>query len=327
MKHLDWGFLVLLLCLSGCGANNALLREEVDRFTHSARIAGTAGETTYDNVIDADRKLRTTMLVLDPRCIPREFAGDALSPCSIGDTQVVRSATLSRKDLARQYAHLRFVESYVSALAKWAGDIEPKAGLAFTQARNDLKTVQDLFESNTKNLTEERTEAASDLFDFLTQVSQERRSADEIRAILGRDAVKVEAALRKLAKGLLQDDQFIVAAHTTSDVVQKITLHLGVPDAEVRATMLANLYAHEDWLADKEEVAQACEASNQPDWIKQYCDVPAAGLMAAAAVAHRDLTELAAERLNARQRARRTQLAWERFIATARLFVNLRTAY
>ncbi len=318
---------MLAFGLAGC-AHDALLREETGAFAKHAGAAAEAGITFYDDVVGADRALRTTLIVLDRNCLPAEINAGHPALCTLGEAKVPIGGVFTPETFEREYAQLRFLASYIGALAKFAGDIDSNSGANFEAAKEDLEAFRALFGNGKPVLDDDRTEAVSSLLDFLNQLANESASAKQIRLLLETQGEHAATALETLATGLLEDNVQLESALRTNAGLQRFIVRHGlVDDPGTRGALLTSYYAAGD--LDRATTAKRtrCLASDRPDAEKRFCGAPAAGLMHAAADAHRELVVLSTGTLNVRQRARLARLSYERFVTAVKLFVDLRSVF
>lgn len=316
----------VMCCLAGCGAKNALLREETAAFAESAAVATDRGVAFYDDVVDADRELRKMLLKLDAGCIPSEFAAGT-PQCRIGDAATAVGGSLPRSTFAFERAQLSFLANYIGALADLAGDVESHAGANFESAIGDLEAIRALFGSSSALISDERIAATSSLLDFINELSKEHASAKAIRQKLESDGPRAREAFDVLAAKLKEDNRFLTGALDEQKKWSQFVVARQLIDApEARAAALTSAYATADLLDEQDERTKRCTATASPA-MKPYCGAPAAGLMAAAAIAHSDLISLAAGNYTAEHKARMAKIALKRFVAAAKLFVSLTGVY
>lgn len=331
-------FLAAAALLQGC-VRSQLLRQETQAFATTADRAAAAGAKFYEELIESDRDLYAMFYALDASCRPpsinrgvywlkkaRTKNPDRWCSDKPASDTITLSAAFSHDSFEREFSALAFTATYITALTELAADHKATAATQFADAAADINTLLAAAKKDPV-LNKDQIEAASSLFGFLQEISASANSAREIRSLLDAHGVKAKENLDLLSEALLMDSAFVDADLEAKIGTATSALNNGkLSDPFLRHSVLASYYRAIDIKGSLNAFKKKCEANAEHD-VKKYCGAKAAGLMHIAAVAHKDLLNLATGNLNAEQKAKEAKLAYARFISAVRLFVSLTAAF
>ena len=330
------------LISTGC-AHDKLLRQETQAFVAATQKSNAAGQEFYDRQIRKDHELWASLHQLDRKCTPAslrnsyfrtDLKAGAVGLCleSAPSQGKQPSFDLSRADFAGQYAALKFVESYLGALAKASGDPTLHASKDFAAAAADLNTL--LAVLGMKKVQDGRITAVGDLAGLLEDLSKEHKSAKAIRAIVAEKRLRAESAFQEIVDALKRDKSHenatLASANALMDLAGNSTEALGISGAEARRIVIEMHYASID---EQDRVAK-CEKSASgevPEGVryseKELCRYPAAGVMQVAQQAHREFLGLIDGRLSKAQKQKLINLQRENFIRVFKLYLSVVAAF
>lgn len=330
------------LMLAGC-AHDKLLRQETQAFAATAQKSSAQGREFYERQIRDDRELWASLYQLDRKCTPASFRpsyfrldGGAGALCSerAPSPGEPPSSELSRSHFAHQYAALKFIESYLVALTKAAGDPTLDASKDFAAAAADLNTLLTTFGMQT--MAEDRTTAIGELVGLVEELSKERKSAKAIRAIVAEKRQGAESAFQLIVDSLKQD----TGNEKTTRAAMLATLAMvgnasdagvwGRQSGDARRKFLELRYRDID---EKERILE-CErnaSDKTPAGVryseKALCVSPAAGMMQAAQQAHREFLGLIDGRLSKAQKEKLIKLQRQNLMRAIKLYLGLVAAF
>ncbi len=330
------------LILAGC-AHDKLLRQETQAFAAAAQKSNAVGREFYERQIRNDRELWATLHQLDPTCTPASVKpsyfrldGGAGGLCSKSASSPGKqpSFDLSRADFAGQYAALKFIESYLGALAKAAGDPTLDASKDFAAAAADLNTLLTVF--GMQAMADDRTTAIGDLVGLVEELSKEHKSARAIRAIVAEKRQGAESAFQQIVDALKRDKSLEndtqASMRTILDVAGNAS-YTGLSDiqsADARREFIELHYLRVD---EVDRIAQCEEGASDkaPADVryseKELCGSPAAGVMQAAQQSHREFLGLIDGRLSKAQKQKLIKLQRQNLMRAIKLYLGLIAAF
>jgi hypothetical protein len=349
-----------LLLISGC-AHDKLLRLETRDYVKVAEKTEASGRAFYDGIVESDRNLWAELHAIDENCTPKSLRPSAFDPDTNGDGKLddrddgfcrvvsdekgeIVSQEIERKMFGPQYAALSFIRSYLAALATASADPQLNAAKEFKSAAADLALLSQALKAKQNPLTEDQVQAVGELVDFIEALSQDHRSAKEVRRIVDENQTKVDAAFDVLIAAMRSDQGLRRSTQGSKDMLEAYRgIQVAVKDKEKedrRRRLIEMHYARVD--AEENEIRRvaACEklaerkmeAAKQDPRIdmqdaqaeKDICPFAEAGAMRAAKQANADFVALALEgRMSAKQKARLIRMQREHFMRAVSIFIDL----